>query len=110
MVKSLLDTDKINVNVKDDYGRTPLHLAMWQEHAAIVKLLLDTEKVKRNLRNNAGRTVLHAAALFSDEIRVLVLKLLLDTGKANVNARDNDGKTALDLAIARKHTAITELL
>ena len=41
----LLDMGKVNVDVKDDDGRTPLLWAASNGHEAVVKILLDTGKV-----------------------------------------------------------------
>jgi len=58
IVKLLLDTDKVDVDVKDKDGRTPLWRAVENRHEAIVKLLLDTGKVDVNIKNKDSRTLL----------------------------------------------------
>jgi ankyrin repeat domain-containing protein 50 len=46
MVKLLLETGKVDVNLKDtEYQRTPLWWAAVRGHEAVVKLLLETGKV-----------------------------------------------------------------
>jgi ankyrin repeat protein len=39
VVKLLLETGKVEANSKDEYGQTPLSLAIGKGHDAIVKLL-----------------------------------------------------------------------
>jgi ankyrin repeat protein len=46
VVKLLIDTRKVIVNMKDSmHGQTPLFWAAMLGHEAVVKLLLDTDKV-----------------------------------------------------------------
>lgn len=45
VLRLLLHTGKVDVNSKDNGGRTPLSLAIYGGHEATVRLLLDTGKV-----------------------------------------------------------------
>ena len=45
IVKLLLDTGKVDVNVKNSAGWTPFSLAVQDGHEAVIKLLLSTGKV-----------------------------------------------------------------
>ena len=58
MVKLLLITNGIEVELKDSFGQTLLSLAAQNGHEAVIKLLLKTSKVDVNLKNNDGRTPL----------------------------------------------------
>ena len=58
VVKLLLDTGKVDVDSKDEYGRTPLWIAAENGHEAVVKLLLDTGKVDADSKDNNGQTPL----------------------------------------------------
>ena len=62
MVKLLLDTGKVDVNSKDNYGRTPLLFAASRGREAVVKLLVDTGKVDVNSKDAYGQTPLSLAA------------------------------------------------
>jgi ankyrin repeat protein len=55
LVKLLLWTGKVNVNSKDNDGRTPLSIAAYNGHEAVVKLLLDTGKVGVDSKGNRHR-------------------------------------------------------
>jgi ankyrin repeat protein len=50
VVKLLLATGKVDVNLKDKYGWTPLSWAAKFEHYSVVKLLLATGEVDVNLK------------------------------------------------------------
>ncbi|KAH7072874.1 hypothetical protein BKA63DRAFT_544167, partial [Paraphoma chrysanthemicola] len=88
VVKLLLETDKVNVdvNAKDNNGETPLLLAARNGDEDIIKLLLNA-KVDVNAKNNSGETPLSLATREGDED---VIKLLLDA-KVDVNAKDRNG-------------------
>jgi ankyrin repeat protein len=61
-MKLLLDTGKVDVDSKDNNGRTLLLYAAWLGQEAVMKLLLDTGKVDVDSKDNEGRTPLSYAA------------------------------------------------
>jgi ankyrin repeat protein len=77
----------VDVNAKDEFGRTPLHYAATKEIAE----LLIAKGADVNAKDMPGFTPLHRAARFS---RYEIAKLLISKG-ADVNARDDDGFTPL---------------
>jgi ankyrin repeat protein len=79
-----------DLNLPDDAGLTPLHLAATSCHTNVVVLLLD-KGAKIDPTEKDGATPLHFAA---QEGCVDAVQLLLDRG-ANVNARDKQGRTPL---------------
>merc|ERR1712189_4874 len=66
IVRSLLATEEVDVNVKDDDGVPALHLAVYNNHVNIVKLLLDNQRIilENTSANNKG-TALHGACYFN---------------------------------------------
>jgi len=58
VVKLLLDTGKVDIDVKDVSGSTPLSRAAMNGHEALVKLLLDTGKVDVDSKGRDGHTPL----------------------------------------------------
>ncbi|KAF2184913.1 hypothetical protein K469DRAFT_633216, partial [Zopfia rhizophila CBS 207.26] len=62
IAKRLLATEKVDINAKDKYGRTPLLWAVENRHEAIVELLLATEKVDVDSKDADVRTPLWWAA------------------------------------------------
>jgi len=83
-----------NVNVKNDEGITPLHLAGW---ADIVKLLIKNGANLESVSKNGETPLVNLA---SEQEREDVIEALLQAG-ANVNAKNARGETALDIAISR---------
>ena len=96
-----------DVNAKDDeFGTTPLHLAVQETHKEIIELLI-AKGADVNAKDDFERTALHHAV----EARYVhkgITKLLI-AGGADVNAKDRAGKTPLDWAegetadLLRKH-------
>ncbi|XP_065346540.1 uncharacterized protein LOC135943804 [Cloeon dipterum] len=94
LVQGLLDRGS-NVNSKDNYGVTALHLAAGSNgNSEIVKILLE-KGAKVNAQNKDKQTALHYAAE-NNEVKEVVQKLL-EHG-ADVNSQDEEGNTALHLA------------
>lgn len=125
-IKFLLDNG-MDINLRDDIGRTPLHCASDKRHTSAIELLLGMG-ADPNIRDNAGGMLLHDAAQRGDErlmrrllgdvrvdisattgreLTVLhcavigrqanIIRMLLDVG-VEINARDDGGCTALHLA------------
>ncbi len=86
-VKELL-SEGLDVNSRDGFGRTPLMLAVHQNHGEIAKLLIDNG-ADPNARQSEGVSVLAIAR------RDLALVKLLVAAGADVTAQDDDGLTVL---------------
>lgn len=89
VAKLLLATPGIDVNVRDEWGRTALH---YLSYSPAVRWLLAAPGIDVNARDFDGRTPLMGATGGGSEER---LQLLLSDSRVDVNARDNDGNTAL---------------
>ncbi|EFR00861.1 hypothetical protein MGYG_03865 [Nannizzia gypsea CBS 118893] len=103
----LPDTNKVDINAKDNNGMTPLISASRYGHEAIVKILLNTKKVDINAKNKNSMTPLISAACYGNEA---IVKALLNTKKVDVNAKDNLDRTALIYTSKRGHEAIVKIL
>jgi hypothetical protein len=105
IVQYLLDHGAA-VNVRDDYGRTPLILAAHHyPNQSVVKLLLKAG-ADVNARDGDGKTALMLAAPQGDPETV---RFLLHHG-ADLSARNRWGQTALGYAVAAHQTAVVHML
>ncbi|WP_371218875.1 ankyrin repeat domain-containing protein [Orientia tsutsugamushi] len=96
-----------DVNIKKQYGSTPLHLASKLNHDINMLTLLLNSDADANLSDGDGIAPVHC--IINAECDIDKLKLLLDNG-ANVNLMDNDGRTTLHHASACGRIDIVEFL
>jgi len=94
-----------DVNLTDDAGRTPLHLAATHCHVDAAKVLLD-KGAKIEAKATGGTTPLDVAAQAGC---VDMVNLLLANG-AKVNTRDDQGRTPLDRAMQWKRDEVVQVL
>ena len=88
---------KIDLNVKNDEGNTPLHLAALKGRHEIVKLLLSNSTDSLNVQNEMGSTPLHLAS-FTKNRMVIGILLFYD---ASTDIKDNFGLTPVECGILR---------
>ncbi|RMG78487.1 MAG: ankyrin repeat domain-containing protein [Bacteroidetes bacterium] len=94
-----------NVNVRDEFNRTPLHYAVLKGREDIVKILLK-HGANPNVKDNNGSTPLHWAATKG---YCEIMKLLLKN-KANINERGINGDTPLHYAVDAGNYEAVEFL
>ncbi|MCJ1432221.1 hypothetical protein MMC27_001577 [Xylographa pallens] len=107
VVKLLLEREDVQVNSRDDMGRTPLSWAATKGHEAVVSLFLERKDVQVNSRDHIGRTPLSWAAVNGHEA---VVRLLLARKDVQVNSKNNYNFTPLLLAAKDGHEAVVRLL
>jgi ankyrin repeat protein len=97
----------VDVDVRDDEGRTPLHSAVLGGSVGLLGLLLEA-RAQINVHDEQGFTPLHFAA---QEYLPEIARILLARG-ADVNAQDLDGASVLWRAVfsARGRLEIVRLL
>ena len=99
----------LDVELQDEFGRTPLQIAVMNRRLHTVRLLLGRGGANIAHRDKNGFTVLHHAVRAakrgeSDPDAKRLIKLLLEKG-ADVEMVDNDDKTAWELKDTQKWLA-----
>jgi ankyrin repeat protein/beta-lactamase regulating signal transducer with metallopeptidase domain len=104
-VAELLVAKGADVNTRNKYWVTPLHLACKKGYVDIARLLL-ANKARVDARTPKGWTPLHFAA---ENGHKDVAALLIDKG-ADVNAENSSKRTPFDSAVLNGHKEVAELL
>jgi ankyrin repeat protein len=107
IVKLLLKTNDIDVNIQDKLGHTALINASFRNHEAIAKLLLENKVIDVNIQDNNGSTALIYAA---NEKQEAIAEQLLKNNDIDVNIQDAVGNTALIYASYKGYIKIARLL
>ncbi|KAI4098746.1 MAG: hypothetical protein L6R37_006336, partial [Teloschistes peruensis] len=98
MIKMLLDTPDMDVNIADEEGCTPLYFAAMSGHELVVRLLLEQKIIDVNPRESVdGHTPL-LAACESEEDTSTIVQLLTSVSHVDVNCVGEDGWGALHYA------------
>ena len=100
-------TGEVDLNAKDNHGRTPLFLAIRKQNLVIVRMLLVTGKVNLDAKDNRGKRPLSLAIRLQN---LDIVKLLLETGKVDVNAQCQSGQTPLGAAVASNSCSLASKL
>ena len=104
VVQCLLESIKIDTNLKDHSGLTPLHIAAIRKSFKTATLLFKHSTHKPNLQDNDGNTPLHLSVG-----SLYAVKLFLSHASIDLNIQNNTRQTPLHLAI-RKDLDITDVI
>jgi ankyrin repeat protein len=100
---SILKDKGIPINETDDYGNSPLHVALLKGEIAYARSLIN-QGADLNMKNKLELTPLHLAAFLNDDEAA---KLLLNKG-ADIDIKGNSGYTPLHIAAEMNHPAIAK--
>lgn len=121
VVKTLLAFPNIDVNIQDEDGKTPLHVACLRycfpnDTQEVVKALLANADINVNIQDKWGYTALHYACEVLDIHDIngnpnnALVKELLAHPFIDVNLGDQEGKRPLDIADEKEDTEIVSML
>ncbi len=102
----LIDTGKVDLNIRDEFRETPLLKAIRLGHEKIAEMLIDTGKVDLTCEDINNQILLAAVTSGSEKIT----KMLIDTGKVDLNINGMFGATPLIKAIRLGHEKIAKML
>ena len=97
VIQLLLKENCNYVNVLDNHGDTPLHIAVESVKRTVemVKCLLEIHTCNPNLKNKLGYTPLHVACRLNN---MEVIDMLIANKRCDVNIQNDNGNTALHIA------------
>jgi ankyrin repeat protein len=104
MVKFLVSRGA-DVNVKDNYGQTPVQIAAQLDDVQII-IHLVSHGAEINIKNSIGKTPLHDAVAH-DQFQIVNYLVSQD---AEINAKDINGRTPLHDAVFDNYTEISAYL
>ena len=107
LIQNILEFAPVNVNLKDEYGRTALMWASILGHTEIVRMLLQRPEIDVNLQTEYGSTALMIA---SANGHTEIVRMLLEKPEILVNLQNSGGMTALMYASKWGHTEIVNLI
>lgn len=110
LVKMLLNTAKVALNLKDELGWTPLSRAASNGNIDMVRLLLETGRVDVKIGGRHNDLVRTPLSLAAGGGHVAVVKLLLATGNMDIESKDESHRTCISWAASNGHAAVTKLL
>uniref|UniRef100_A0A0E0F5B8 PGG domain-containing protein n=1 Tax=Oryza meridionalis TaxID=40149 RepID=A0A0E0F5B8_9ORYZ len=97
------------INIQDNKGLSPLHIAALMGHTETVRMLLQFSPASADICDNQGQSFLHAAAMkgHSSIISYAVKNSML---KHLLNAQDKEGNTPLHLAVVVEECKVVSKL
>lgn len=90
MFNTLIESGRVDINVKDNDGATLVHHACHRGNLQILDRFVE-QGLDLNVRDNEGNTPLHYARK-NDWISYKIVQRLIELG-ADINVKDNAGKT-----------------
>jgi ankyrin repeat protein len=94
--KYLIQFKDVDVNLPDNRGETPLHIASDRGDLEIIDELLKRGDINVNVQDEMGDTPLHRAV---DNNKPEIIEKLLNRDDIDLNIQNNQGETPLHLAV-----------
>lgn len=107
IVRILLQSGRVRVNVRAAHKQTPLILSLKREQAGVATQLLKTRGIDLDARDESGRSALSWAAMRG---YVAVVQFLLSSENVDPNKPDRTGKTPLFWAVIQEEVLVVKFL
>ena len=106
IVKYLVEECSCDVNAKNDYGETPMFLAIENCNVEVIKYLVEECHCDVNVKNKDGEAPIFGALLYGGNDRINrhisyseildTIKYLVEKCNYDINTKDKEGYTILD--------------
>jgi ankyrin repeat protein len=106
MFHLIMKDPKIQINIKDNQGATPLHRAI-KENVKIAMALIAHPEIKINEKNKNGFSALHLAI---ENKKEAIVTALVEHPQIQINIKDKEGNTPLHLAASEGNFEIVKTL
>ncbi|XP_067650441.1 ankyrin repeat domain-containing protein 50-like isoform X1 [Haliotis asinina] len=106
MVKYVLSLDVVDINVRGQYGRTPLMSAAWRGHRKVFDFLV-SKGGDASVVDDDGNNILHLACIGA---QVEMVKYILSQDVVDTNSRGQFGRTPLMIAAEKGYRVVFDLL
>ncbi|XP_046543239.1 ankyrin repeat domain-containing protein 50-like [Haliotis rubra] len=106
MVKYVLSLDVVDINVRGQYGRTPLMSSAWRGHRKVFDFLV-SKGGDVAVVDDDGNNILHLACIGA---QVEMVKYILSQDVVDTNSRGQFGRTPLMIAAEKGYRVVFDLL
>ena len=101
VIRKIIAYNGLNINIKDNLGKTPMHLAVQYDKQEVVIKLLSATGMRVQEADNNNNTPLHYAADLGHSYLVSAMRASFSS---YVGAKNAEGRTAIHLAAENGHT------
>lgn len=114
-ITSVNKNRKININMINSDGYTPLHIAALNGNIELIELFISNGAIPSMKTIKTGETPLHLACKFNkyNALKLLLSKLIYNKNSKTINCvdvKDNFGDTILHLATKQNNCKLLELI
>jgi len=95
-----------NINLTTDFGKTPLHMAIQEDHEALVDFLV-SKKADTKAKNDGKVGCIHFAAAGTS---LKIMEKFLAMKEVNIDEKNGNGKTALHVATEKNNIDMIKVL
>lgn len=110
VVQELVNAPKINLNIQDSSGETPLMIASEKGNKEVTQMLINAganPNIQKPSGLYKGQTALHIASRIN---RIEIVELLVKAPNINLNIQDDTGETPLMIAAEKDNPEVTQIL